>query len=253
MGHSHATTGAAAWVALTATVPGALGWVPMSKGEVIAGAVVTAGAALLPDADHHSGTIAHSLPPVSKVATRFVGQMSGGHRHGTHGLLAVPVFAAIAWALSFLRIPYGAGEEFQLGAWLLLVLMTAFAAKALRITRGWISSWAVSLGTATLTVVYAPETMWWLPMSVALGVLVHILGDLVTVQGVPLLWPLKPKPVVPSPFWKNGYFSVPVIGTAGSAREWVFIVAVDMYLIYVLGVTALGGAGEAMSALAARL
>src|SRR5690606_26326863 len=141
MGHSHATTGAAAWVALTATVPGALGWVPLSKGEVIAGAVVTAGAA---------------RPPVSKAATRFVGQVSGGHRHGTHGLLAVPVFAAIAWALSFLRIPYGAGEEFQLGAWLLLVLMVAFAAKALRITRGWLSSWAVSLGTATLTVVYAP-------------------------------------------------------------------------------------------------
>lgn len=235
MGHSHATTGAAAWFALTSSAAG-LGIVDMHPAAVIAGTVVTAGAALLPDADHHSGTIAHSLPPLSKAIASAVGEATGGHRHGTHSLIGVLVAFAASWALAPLRVDLPHVGEFQVGAWVMVVLLVAFAAKSLRLTRGWASSWVVSVLGATAAVYYAPEQLWWLPFSVALGCLVHIAGDALTVQGVPLLWPANPKPKVETPLWKrNGYFAVPILGTAGSAREWLFICAVDLYLIH--GVT----------------
>src|SRR5699024_3556816 len=78
MGHGHATMGAAGWIARTGTTAG-LGLLHMEPAQIAAGALITAGAALLPDADHHSGTIAYSLPPLSGLITRAVGQASGGH------------------------------------------------------------------------------------------------------------------------------------------------------------------------------
>lgn len=236
MGHGHATMGAAAWVALTSTASGALGLVPMSPAHVLTGAVVCAGAALLPDADHHSGTLAHSLPPVSTVLTRVVGQVSGGHRHATHSLLGVLGCFALAWALAPLRLdlPWGLAQDYQVGAWLLVVLTTAFAARALHLTRGWASSWAAALLSGSATIYYAPEQIWWLPVAVGVGAMVHLLGDLLTVQGIPLLWPLRPKPIVETALWKNnGHFAVPALGNAGSVREWVMVMGLNVYILVV--------------------
>src|SRR5690625_6322995 len=63
MGGHHAISGAAAWLALTGSA--SLGGYRLGGGvldlagpEVLAGAVVAAGAALLPDIDHPSATIA---------------------------------------------------------------------------------------------------------------------------------------------------------------------------------------------------
>jgi len=36
----------------------------------------------------------------------------------------------------------------------------------------------------------APDQWTWLPVSMLIGVVVHIVWDLVTTGGVPLLWPL---------------------------------------------------------------
>src|SRR5690606_30760854 len=96
MGHAHATTGAAAWVAITTVGAEPLGLAPLGVEQILAGALVTAGAALLPDADHHSGTIAHSLPPLSNIVTSAVGTIAGGHRHATHSLLGILVTFTLA-------------------------------------------------------------------------------------------------------------------------------------------------------------
>src|SRR5690625_80571 len=218
MGHGHATMGAVGWVALTSTSAGALGVLLMAPAQVAAGALVTAGAALLPDADHHNGTIAHSLPPVSGVVTRFVGQASGGHRHGTHSLVGVLIASALAWALAPLRIdlPWGLADDFQIGAWVLALLRVAVAAKQVRRHRRWKAAWIVSVSAATAAVYFAPEQLWWLPLSVGMGCAIHILGDVLTAQGCPLLWPWRPSPLVETPLWKkNGHFALPALGNAG--------------------------------------
>lgn len=237
MGHGHATMGAAGWIAITGTTAG-LGLLPMEPAQIAAGALITAGAALLPDADHHSGTIAHSLPPLSGLITRGVGQASGGHRHGTHSLIGVAVCFGLAWLLTPIRadLPWGLAQDYQIGAWFLSVLMIAFAAKALHLTRGWVTSWGFALIAASAAIYYAPEQVWWLPVAVGAGAAIHLLGDVLTIEGVPLLWPWRPSPPVRETiFWKdNGHFALPVLGHAGSMREWVMVMGLNIYVVAVL-------------------
>lgn len=218
MGHGHAVMGAAAWVAATAPTMIGLGGLPAS--QVLVGGVVTAGAALLPDADHHSATISRSLPPVSSLLARAIAAISGGHRQGTHSLIGIAAFSFLAGLLATPRIEV-AGHLFQIGSWILVVLLVAFAAKALRLTRGWLSCWALAVVAATGLVWFAPASLWWLPASVGLGVGIHILGDLLTTDGVALLWP-----------WKTGRIAVPLLGNAGSVREWILVTALYGYLAW---------------------
>lgn len=81
MGSAHAISGAAVWVAVTATTVPAFGLYELDPAGVTLGAAVAAGAALLPDADHHNATIAHSIPVAGKIAAGAAGAISGGHRH----------------------------------------------------------------------------------------------------------------------------------------------------------------------------
>lgn len=327
MGHTHALSGAAAWLAVTSSSPLALDMATMPASAVCAGAVVTAGAALLPDADHHSGTIAHSLPPLTTFATQGVEQISGGHRHGTHSIIGIAAATGLAWLLTPIRwtatlpqvgksdpwftilgwdahLPWfpGGTWQVQIGAWAISLLLVAFAAKSLRITRGWFTAWLVAILAASLAVLYAPHQLWWLPLSVAIGCTVHLLGDLITVQGVNPFWPLKIKAptkinllqrllvILPgwvcaaSAWWwsasldepnqvaffvafaltvaagaftvyafaggfekgtiwrENGYFSIPLLGTAGSRREGWFVYPLAIYIVLVLVETLVPGA-----------
>lgn len=245
MGGHHAASGAAAWVAVTASTPIAFGWYEgVTNTGVIAGALVCAGAALLPDADHHSGTIANSLKPVSNVVVKGIEAVSGGHRKGTHSILGVAVFTAIAWGLSLLSIETGNEEigSILIGPGIMCVLLVAFALKALKITRDTkILPWTTSVTLAVLIAIFAPEEWFWMPFSVALGCVVHILGDLITTAGVPLLWPLKFR----SPYWmrdgrgleldmiwkSGGNLSIPILGDAGSVREWILLIPMSLYAV----------------------
>jgi membrane-bound metal-dependent hydrolase YbcI (DUF457 family) len=68
-------------------------------------------------------------------------------------------------------------------------------------------------------------------------VVVHIVGDMITTGGVPLLWPIVIKPPkflrklpVLNNVWKaNGAFSLPLLGRAGSRREWLVLIPVSAY------------------------
>src|SRR5262245_16859969 len=91
LGHTHALSGAVAGAAageyvLHLPVPGIL---------ILTG--LTAGAAVLPDLDHPDSTLAHAFGPLTRLFAWLVGKVAGGHRHGTHSLLGVAVFTAIAW------------------------------------------------------------------------------------------------------------------------------------------------------------
>jgi membrane-bound metal-dependent hydrolase YbcI (DUF457 family) len=104
----------------------------------------------------------------------------------------------------------------------------------------------------------------WLPVSMLIGVVVHIVGDLVTVGGVPLLWPLvirPPKalrrlPLLKNVWRPNGALSIPVLGRAGSRREWLVLIPVSGYAMVGMFGAAWSLAGmhvPAAAALVARL
>ncbi len=248
-GSSHALCGAAAWVAVSSTAPWTLGWYPVSPLGVVTGAVVCAGAALAPDADHHDATIAHSLPPVSEWVCDVVGRVAGGHRNGTHSVLGIAVLTATAWAAGKVTVTAGALGELALGAGILSVLLVAFAARALGLARRRLDAWALALGLAGFVTVAAPTEWDWLPVAVALGATVHVAGDMLTGSGVPLLWPWEPRP----PRWwrsapllgdlwtRGGNVALPLLGTAGSWRERALVVPLTAYAAYGVGVAVIAG------------
>ena len=244
MGTNHALTGAAAWLAVTAAAPAiTTGLMPQSTAGVLVGALVCAGAALLPDADHHNGTIAHSVPVVGQAVTAAIGQAAGGHRQGLHSLLATIGVAAASIGLGYVQITLDGWGTLALGPGVAAMALIAFAAKALKLTRGsWVLPWILGAIVAALIVFFAPAETAWLPVAVTLGFLVHLGGDMLTKGGVPLVWPWKPKPPnwwqgtpVLNRIWQpNGYFAVPILGTTGSALEMVLGLVVGAYVTVVI-------------------
>lgn len=242
MGAHHAVTGSAAWVAVTGTGPLMLGWYPVSASGLLIGSVVCAGAAMLPDADHQSGTIATSLPPLSKIVTRAVAHVSGGHRRATHGILAVVAAVGLATLAGLVGLETVTFGRVALGAGILSLLLVAYAARVLHLTDGssWFRSWLIALSVSALVTLHAPHEWEWLPVAVGVGVAVHIAGDLLTTGGVPLLWPWTPRPPrwwrrtpVLNDIWRsNGCLALPILGDTGSRREWAFAGPMTLYATY---------------------
>lgn len=262
MGAHHAASGAAAWVVIasdytlpvsTLTAPlrdaaGWLSWLPetlplgaqlidfgeATHGAVISGAVMMAGAALLPDADHRGATLARSLPPLSTLFAVFIGRISGGHRHGTHSIIGVLVATLAGYLLGLLSLDVDAAlgpvrfESLHLGAGLITVLLSALAFKALKfIPEGARRApWAAAVPFAVFSLLTFPPGAHWLALVVGLGCLIHILGDFLTTEGVNWFWPLHlgpPRALRSAPFsrsvWReNGYTSLPLLGGVSSLR-----------------------------------
>lgn len=246
MGAHHAATGGAAWVALSSTLNAfpALGIVPLSPAEVGIGAFVCAGAALLPDADHPRSTIAHSAGFLSKAATSAVSAGTGGHRNGTHSGLSAVAVLLLAWLFSRQGwINDTPGSPYVLGAGILAALMFTFAVKVLRLAPDWPRSWMVGIVASGVITLYFPALWGWLPLAIAVGWVVHMVGDFLTVGGLPLFWPLAPKPPTwlgSTQFWsRGGYFALPVLGRAGSWREWAVCIPVSLYALIGAGLNLL--------------
>src|SRR5699024_2616471 len=89
--------------------------------------------------------------------------------------------------------------------------------------------------------VTAPDTSFWLPAAVAVGALAHLVGDLLTTDGIPFpTWPLTIKPPrrLASLLWqRSGDVAVPVLGDAGSAREWLLCTELTGYAVLTTAAT----------------
>ena len=231
MGPSHAATGAAAWLALTSPAS-PVPWLHLPAELQLLGALTTAGAALISDWDHPSATVAHALPPVTEWMAHGIAQVAGGHRKGTHSLVGIAAFTALASAAASLQVTV-AGHSYGIGQGVIAAFLGAVAATALRLLprRGWAPAWAFGVAIAVLGTVLS-DGLWWIPASVAIGVTVHILGDALTNNGVALLWPLRPDPPRRMWLWQpGGRFRLPLLGTTGSWREWLFVTVVTAFTV----------------------
>lgn len=229
LGHSHATSGALAFVTAATVVPTPVmevvqGPVEISALELVLGALITSGAALLPDIDHPNSTIAQSLGPVSNALAKGVSVVSGGHRKGTHGLLFILLAGWATWAGV-----HHLGRYFTLS---MIFVMLAFGVRALHLTPKGDSLRAYGMcvllagGGTVLMDRWLPDAPYWLPFAIGLGTLIHIVGDCLTDRGCPLLWPLQPR------------LAVPIISRTGNKVEtWVLtplmgLVTVGLLYVY---------------------
>ena len=202
-GPTHAVMGLAAWggVALLAITHG----VHVDTQTWIAGAALTSGAALLPDLDHPPSTVARSFGPVTKVISRGVDVASVGiynvtrlkgdpHRNGGHRTFThTAVFAALAGTISSSLVLLH-------NSWVTAVLLFFFTGLGVR---GLLHEWDHAADTFVVIVLSAIVTWqcwnWehtgggkaaWVGVTVIVGCLAHCVGDAVTEEGCPILWPV---------------------------------------------------------------
>lgn len=210
MGGHHAASGAAVWLAVSTAGTG-LALIPTDPAGVLSGALVCAGAALLPDLDHRSSTLTRALPPLTNVTARVVESAAGGHRQGTHSLVGILV--AVAFAMLAGRTEWAPAVA--------ALLLVALALKSIKAIPGPRAAWMIAVVAALGVGAAQPDQMAWFPVAIGGGVAVHILGDMLTKGGVGLLWPLTRKK-----------FAVPVLGKTGSWQEWALMVPVSLYAVY---------------------
>jgi membrane-bound metal-dependent hydrolase YbcI (DUF457 family) len=179
------------------------------------GAVLATGAALLPDLDHPSSTVSRTFGPLSQGISAAVNSISsfvyrttrtrkdsnrdGGHRGLTHTL----VFALIA-ALGTTAVVQTSQK------WALPALMFVFAGLAVRgIMNDWCPKRDALLITGASAAITAICLAWTdqtdasaaaCGLAVGIGCVAHFIGDAITEQGCPMLWPL--------PLWGKTWYPV---------------------------------------------
>jgi membrane-bound metal-dependent hydrolase YbcI (DUF457 family) len=155
--------------------------------------VLTAGFALLPDADHPDATFAHAAGGLSHGVSHLIAVLFGGHRQGFHSLFGIALMGIVTAACSVWW-----PNRWALGGLALLIAVCVVA--GLKATgflrhgrrgrsRGALRRALIGCGIAAAAVA-APQVrpdLWWL---VALGMALHVFEDEFSGHGVGLLWPI---------------------------------------------------------------
>jgi membrane-bound metal-dependent hydrolase YbcI (DUF457 family) len=209
MGKSHALTG------LTGA---AIGWAAMhgsvGPAEVVIGGSMMVGGAMIPDIDHPNSNSSRTFGPVTGAFCWLIGKATGGHRRGTHSITGVAALAGLMMiGLAYRHTP---------AVVLLIFPMIIALASAVRLFRipGYLDDLApvpIIIGL----VLFTPLPLWYVPGAVGVGCLIHIAGDLITRQKIPVWWP-----------WSRTGYALNLITTNGVAERWVITPACWLTIIY---------------------
>lgn len=171
MGITHGVSGATIWVASTTILD-------LPPDQVLLGGVLTMGASILPDIDHPNSTVSRSLGKLSQGFAWLVSKIAGGHRNGTHSIIGVLILLGIALLTTYTGFGW-------IWVWLMLLSTLVLVGKERGLLIGVVS------GILTL-VWYQADDPGILPVvCLTLGTIIHILGDMITHGGCPLLYPDK--------------------------------------------------------------
>jgi membrane-bound metal-dependent hydrolase YbcI (DUF457 family) len=228
MGPGHAVSGAAVGL-YAATLARDLGLLDIGPAATLTGAALCAGAALLPDLDHPSATVAKAFGPASVALARVTSNASsavygatktavdedrdGGHRGLTH---TAAFAAALGGAVALLAHTLPATVPVLLFVLLVLALRGLIPSLHRKLgqpsytrrrrwprlplgfkvwwrkVKGMLGIWCLAAALTWLLAdaVPASDVGAWLGAMVALGCLTHCAGDAITEMGCPILWPI---------------------------------------------------------------
>ena len=207
LGRDHALTGAVGFMALAPVLHGELHQLPTAPIPLGIAGVVSAAFALLPDIDEPGSTVSRKLGFLSRAVSEATNKLAGGHRQATHSIL----FAVVVFFLARLAGAHPLAEAVVVGCSFLLVLRMLVP----RAFRHLVGPLMVGLAGLSSWWVFAHAAGGWLPLAAAGGVLLHMVGDTITVEGVPWLWIPFVRP------FQRLRLAVPLVGHTGSARESV--------------------------------
>jgi membrane-bound metal-dependent hydrolase YbcI (DUF457 family) len=165
--------------------------------------VAVGGFAMLPDLDTggvtarrgfprlHGSTVALMWGPLTSLLAELLGRLFGGHRNGSHSILGIAGTAVVTGALSSTY----AGRLFLLALAIGLALEALAFAIPGTLEELWPVNLLVSFGAAwwLLGVPGAADDRFpqWLTAAVLVGSATHVIGDMLTVGGIPPLWPVS--------------------------------------------------------------
>lgn len=246
MAIGHVVTGAAAGLYATSLAQ------QEAAGTLLVGALVCAGAALVPDLDHPGATAARTFGGTSEAVARAVASASrgihrttrtkwdredsDGHRTVTHTLVFALVAGLTAWALA--RV-HPVLTVFPLACFAVRALMpnllsqrdgwadVAFRSVPLVVLLGAALTWV------SLDHLVRPYGALWLGAMTGLGCFVHCLGDSLTRAGCPWLWPVK---ILGRRWYPIGSPAFLRFTAGGRAEKWVVVP------VLTLGTLVTGGA-----------
>ena len=214
MGPTHAMSGAALWLAGSAVADIAFG-IDQSSAELVVGTIAVSGASLYPDIDcagkvtenKGGSTVARSFGVASLLVAEVVERLcywfyqltkskkdkkrKNGHRTFTHTAVHAGL---VGLGTGLLAAQFGKPAVIAI-----LFVLTGLAVRGLLPSavnkKGWIVTTGVSLAAAFGMFRLLPENRgyWILGLAMGLGCLIHILGDMITKMGSPLLFPIPIK------------------------------------------------------------
>lgn len=249
MGKSHAMSASAVALSTAAIGFGPVDATTTSLSVVALYTTVMVGGALWPDWDSGTSTVVRSFGIFGKAIHEVMNTIgllvynitrgrndkpkTGGHRTFFHTPvaalltgLAISALSSVPGQVNLFGRDYTIGQLFSLGImWLFLhVGLAGLFEKTIKKARkaiGVYLTMGVSL-IATIAVSFTlpeNENYWWLGISATVGILIHLLGDMITKMGIPMLWPIK--------FRGKRWYDVSLPSfmriTAGGAFETVFL------------------------------
>lgn len=263
MGYTHALSGVAVAMALIAFLPELLGQILMTTSVWVFVQFVfaTTGAAMIPDLDNSQSRAKNDLGPFGVVLSAVFRTSSAiiqttirtkrddpepnPHRGFWHtipaalllgflvylgtrmgGEISVPLLGTTTWGTLFALF-----ITFVLMHLTLSTLAKEFMDKVKKSNAtGEIIAIAISLILSTILFINLPTDIdfWWLGVSVAFGMFVHIVGDLNTTSGVPILFPASA--LIKGKFWWTTRLTKM---KAGGAAEKMLVVPLLTIIIVV--------------------
>ena len=207
LGRDHALVGAVGFLALAPVLHGELHQLPVTPIPLGIGGVVSSAFALLPDLDEPGSTVSRKFGPLSRAVAKVTNTVAGGHRQATHSIL----FAVAVFLLADLARSHPLAEAIIVGCAFLLVFRMLLP-KALRYA-GLATPLMLALTGGAAWSVFHAGVAPWLAWAAAGGVIWHLVGDSLTVEGVPWLWVPFVRPL------QRLRLALPLVGHTGSARE----------------------------------
>lgn len=175
LGRNHAMSGFAVGIATLPFAP-VHSW-PMQTLWVVG----IGGTALLPDLDQSNSSASNIWGPPTQALGEVIGWLSGGHRRATHDLVLGTLGFSVLAGLAALT-PWSTALVIALAVGLALRAVVIASTHMIGALANFVLSWA---GAAWI-LQWVDDPLTLLPLMVAIGVVVHIMGDWLTTDGVPV-------------------------------------------------------------------